>query len=360
MNDILDRIIALLPPQVHDLMGQYGIDNSIFLAIVFFGILIVFGILSRILRLAFGKSAKRPNFSDMSFYQDLERLHELHTHELSTTSKDAPQYALRTAQVAYIEHMRHDPLNAHEDELDRRNEYLDLLAEVKISKKIYNKMAAALGHVDISKAQSVLLDVLPRLTDPKQKAFGFYILGCMGTSKADFETALSQFDAALNIEPQNLLFMKRAGFCAMNAGLSDKALAYYTKRLNESVRVDGKNSAAHASALFDIGGVYEKFEEFAKAEPYFAQAVDAGSIAFGKSSSEVGTYLRSLTVALYGQEKFVEAEASYRAAMEINSAGLSKRDPQYVFYLEELLAIVRAQGKNDEVEALEKQIDRLS
>ena len=114
----------------------------------------------------------------------------------------------------------------------------------------------------------------------------------------------------------------------------------------------GKESAAHASCLFNLGRVFYFAGRYAEAEPFYLEARDIRGRVLGKEHADYTASLNNLGGLYLQMARYPEAERPYIEAKDIRGRMLGKQHRDYANSLHNLGTLYIEMGRYQEAEPL--------
>ena len=120
-----------------------------------------------------------------------------------------------------------------------------------------------------------------------------------------------------------------------------------------------KSDQRLATVLYNLGEVYRKQQEFAKAEPYFWKALPIWAKSVGAEHQEMAKGLMSLAKIYARKREYTKAEPLIKQALKIQEKTLGLEHLNLLQSLEEysnLLKLMNRQGKAEKIDRRMKNI----
>ena len=100
-----------------------------------------------------------------------------------------------------------------------------------------------------------------------------YQLANFAEERVDYLEALKLFEKAVQLAPENALYLNDAGFILKNLAHYDKAIEYYEKALASNLKTFGVNHPSVATHWNNLGSAWDAKGEFDKAIEYYEKAL---------------------------------------------------------------------------------------
>ncbi|MCP3897019.1 MAG: tetratricopeptide repeat protein, partial [Moraxella sp.] len=178
------------------------------------------------------------------------------------------------------------------EQLERRSAKNPLVAQAK----------ARLDEGDLEGAEALLLQSLEQhlrnIEKEKQSAASdAFELAGIKQLQLDFKSARSYYQKAVELDPQNSLFLNDYGAILDELGEYDKAIEYYEKALAIDIKTYGDQHPDVARDLNNLGSAWNSLGEYDKAIEYYKEALAIDIKDYGDQHPKVATYLSNLSMA---------------------------------------------------------------
>ncbi len=195
---------------------------------------------------------------------------------------------LKSAQKSYL----HEFLNQADPEysniallISTFGEYKALVNELLSNRDITAGLKALLEAGDLQQAEvwgQTHYKTHYQSDDPTLAAH-YFEKGQIHLLKRDFPQAVDAFAKANYLQPDNRLYMKKAGRAYFLIGAYDKARDLYTRALTQEVATFGEGHSELADTYYYLGIAWEVQGEYHKAIQYYEQSLSSQLQGFDKS-----------------------------------------------------------------------------
>lgn len=232
-------------------------------------------------------------------------------------------------------------------------------------------------------------------TEAKRKAFEKFQMAEKETNlKRAFKFAME----AIELEPDNALYLDRAGYYALQGRSYDQAIELYEKayQLMEGTVPDdhpelantlnnlgnaylnmgkhalaepvlkraieiweksyGENHIASAPGLTNLAGLYQVMKNYEEAENLYKRALHIRQEEYGPDHSEVALALNNLGGLYFTLKEYKKAEPLTRRSVGILEKVYGPDHPQFASGLDNYSTLLRMMGRDDEAIQVEKRV----
>ena len=271
--------------------------------------------------------------------------------EISSLSSDVLQAMNKSDPKKLIDIL---PLQAKEYEQEGKFAQ----AEESLKKLLALKQSEGASATDLARTQSELaLPVLeqgriaeaePLLLHAEQTLYAakneekeglanvYYGLSKLAVSREDFPAAASFLKNAIH-EEQTLSKSSETDLIQLWQSLAevdmvmnklDDARAALEKTLSVAVQKDGKDSVQAADAYKDMGTLYFKKGDLARAKSFFRTSLSIKSAEFGVDSASAAEIMTCLAMLYTKERNYQQAERLFKRSLEIRTRELGADSPQ--------------------------------
>ena len=239
---------------------------------------------------------------------------------------DKEKTALLEKQLADIQSKLDDPESALADykaKLAEAYKAFDDLKRELLPEQIKQAQDALIkGHT--AEAENLFIQVLDRGTENAAEAA--YQLGRLAYSRIDYQAANRYYSRAIDLQPNNPLFLNAAGFIAYRASDYTRAELLYQQALAIWERTLGFDHPNVATSLNNLALLYGVQGLYGKAEMLHQRALTIDEKALRPDHPDLATDLSNLA-GLYYEQKYLKAEPLYQRARVIWEKGLGSEHP---------------------------------
>jgi len=207
----------------------------------------------------------------------------------------------------------------------------------------------ALAKGQTKEAEKLFREVLENDAEYAHEAA--YQLGALAENRFDFAAAKDWYFKAVELEPDNPVYLAAAGRLALDFDEIGKAGDLLGKALNRL----SDQSELRARVLNGLGNVRYAQARYGEAEDYHRQALDIQEKAVGKEHADTATFLNNVGIDCFAQRRYREAESCHRQALDIRETALGPEHPDTAASLDCLGTDCSAQGRYGEAEGYHRQ-----
>src|SRR6266404_5672643 len=171
----------------------------------------------------------------------------------------------------------------------------------------------------------------------------FYELG-------KYREAISAFQRALDLIPNDATFLSRLGKALAKIGDYDQAAIYLKRGLEITQKTLGSEHPNCATILSSLAEVYAAQGKYTEAEDTYERALAIRQKTLGSDHPDVATSLNNLANLYYIQGKYAEAEATFTRGLEIREKSLGPGHPAVGASLNDIGLLYSAQKRYAEAE----------
>lgn len=199
-------------------------------------------------------------------------------------------------------------------------------------------------------AEELFIQGLMRGTENAAKAA--YQLCQLAHGRIDYETADHYCQQAVDLQPDNPLYLNAAGSIAYTMGQYVKAEPFYQRVLAIREKSLGPNHPDVAQCLNNLAELYRAQGQYGKAEPLYQQELAIWEKSLGPDHSDVAQCLNNLAELYRAQEQYGKAEPLHQRALAIREKSLGPDHPDVAQSLNNLAMLYYAQGQYGKAEPL--------
>ena len=120
-----------------------------------------------------------------------------------------------------------------------------------------------------------------------------------------------------------------------------------------------KSDQRLATVLYNLGEVYRKQQEFAKAEPYFWKALPIWAKSFGAEHPEMVKGLTSLTLIYTSKRQYTKAELLIKQALKIQEKAFGLEHPNLLPSLKQYSDLLKLMNRQERADKIERRIKNI-
>ena len=141
---------------------------------------------------------------------------------------------------------------------------------------------------DSSQAETLFNQILQEAEAKNEAgAEAAYQLANFAEEHVDYREALKLFERAVQLSPENSLYLNDAGFMLKTLAHYDKAIEYYEKALNSDLKTFGTEHPKIAICWNNIGSVWNSKGKYDKAIDYYEKALASDLKTYGADHPSV-------------------------------------------------------------------------
>jgi tetratricopeptide (TPR) repeat protein len=182
----------------------------------------------------------------------------------------------------------------------------------------FNEALSALANGDTSKADQLLAQV--EADDEKyvlRAAKVAYQRGLIANNEIRYHDANAHFTKAINLDPDNAIYLNQAALLRDKMGLYQEAEPMYRQALAIRKQLLGENHADTAESYNNIALNLDKQGRYEEAESLHQKALAILKQTLGENHPHTATSYNNIASNLDDQGRYEEAEALYRQALAI-------------------------------------------
>lgn len=207
------------------------------------------------------------------------------------------------------------------------------------------KATAAFEASDFTKSEKLFAEIeATGNLNEQQSAHIAYTRGEIAEQDVRLEDAAQYYASAAHLAP-NFKTLIRAQKLAHIIGDYESALSFGLEAQKTAITEYGEESAEYANSINNLGGVYQKQENYEKAEELYQQALDINKKIFGDNHPATAYILNNLGGVYQTQEQYKKAEPLLHESFEIRKNLLGEDHPDTAMSLNNLAGLYQAQGQ---------------
>ena len=175
-----------------------------------------------------------------------------------------------------------------------------------------------LDQGDSSAAEAVFAQVLER-TDQhiEAGAEAAYRLGKLANDRVDYRAAQKYYEKAVQLAPDNSLYLNDVGLVAHDLGQYDKAIEYFENSLASNLKILSPEHPDVATNWNNLGLVWYSKGDYDKAIEYYEKSLASNLKTLGKEHPNVALAWNNLGLAWYSKGQFDKAIEYYDKALKV-------------------------------------------
>jgi tetratricopeptide (TPR) repeat protein len=271
--------------------------------------------------------------------------------EASAADKD--KIALLEKQLAEIQDQLKNPASALEDykaKLAQAYKAFDDLKREVLPEQI-KQAQDALTKGETAAAERLFTQVLTRGTENAAEAA--YQLGQLAYGRIDYQTADRYYRQAVDLQPDNPLYLNQAGLIAHTMGHYSEAKPLLQRALALREKALDPDHPDVAQSLNNLAALYWAQGPYAKAEPLLQRSLAIREKALGPDHPNVATSLNNLAELYRAQGAYAKAKPLLQRSLVIQEKALGPDHPNVAQSLENYAALLRKLDRTAEAETME-------
>ena len=133
----------------------------------------------------------------------------------------------------------------------------------------------------------------------------------------NYETAYTFYEESIQLDPENVEYLNRAGLLALRLARYDYAEACFRQCVKTAEQKESEHHSRLGTFLNNLAGVLANTNRLNEAEPLFRRALKIHERSLGKNHPQIATDLNNLANLLHDTNRLKEAESLYRRALKI-------------------------------------------
>lgn len=268
--------------------------------------------------------------------------------ELAQTSKaDKVQIALLEKELAGVQAQLNNLGAAFEEykaKLAEAHRSLDGFKQ-EVPKEQLEQARKALAKGQTKDAEEIFKKVLGLKDKAREtlekSAEAAYQLGELAYSRIDYASAYHYCKEAVELEPDNPLYLNQAGFMAHTIGQYTEAEPFYKSALAIREKALDPDHPNVATSLNNLAALYFAQGRYTEAEPLYQRALDIWEKALGPDHPDVARSLNNLAELYRDQGQYAKAQPLYQRALDILERALGADHPDVAIILSNYADLLR-------------------
>ena len=220
--------------------------------------------------------------------------------------------------------------------------------EVKFAPELLKKVRRAVSRNKDKEAEELFLSVLE--DEPEFAAEANYRLGLFAENR-DFAAAETFYRKAIDLEPENALYLAAAGELAVRLKRFDDADGWLAKALDRMSGSSVAERVLRGRILTGLGAVRRSQSKYVEAEALDREAVGIRASALGSEHPDTARSLHNLGYDCYGQQRYSEAEECHRRALATREKALGLEHPETADTIHKLGLDCHSQGRHPKTQS---------
>ncbi len=209
--------------------------------------------------------------------------------------------------------------------------------------------------VGTTNAAEYLLDQVAQNSHSLQAKAAFWG-GKLAKGRIDYKQAITRFEQATTLEPENIHFLNEAGKMAYRLRRYSQAEVWLKQCLALEEEQHSKSEPYEQAVLLrNLAGVLAAQKKYAEAESCYQRALEIWKQKFGENHPQFAAELRRFAAFYEAHEKFTEAEPLYQQVIEMHGSQLGKSHPQVAQAMNDLACLYVSMERYREAEPLYQQ-----
>ena len=220
--------------------------------------------------------------------------------------------------------------------------------EAKFAPELLKKVRRAVSRNKDKEAEELFLSVLE--DEPEFAAEANYHLGLFAENR-DFAAAETYYRKAIDLEPENALYLAAAGELAVRLKRFDDADGWLAKALDRMSGSSVAERVLRGRILTGLGAVRRSQSKYVEAEALDREAVGIRASALGSEHPDTARSLHNLGYDCYGQQRYSEAEECHRRALATREKALGLEHPETADTIHKLGLDCHSQGRHPKTQS---------
>jgi tetratricopeptide (TPR) repeat protein len=184
-----------------------------------------------------------------------------------------------------------------------------------------------------------------------QAAESAFQLGELAHSRIDYGKAYGDYIDAARLQPENPIYLNRAGRIAHDLGRYQEAQGYLEQALAIRKKSLGPDHPDVATSLNNLAALYHSQGQYAKAEPLYQQALAIWKKSLGPDHPNVARSLNNLAALYDSQGQYAKAEPLYQQSLAILEKALPADHPNLATGMDNYAACLEKLNRNTEAKS---------
>ena len=206
-----------------------------------------------------------------------------------------------------------------------------------------------------TEAADALLKNAPALDDDEAAEVA-YQRGKLAETRIDFAVARQQFNRAVQLKPDNPLYLDSAGSILSTLGAYGEAAPLYKRALRIREKSLGPEHPDTAAGLNNLAVLYRHQGRYDEAEPLYVRAVAILEKALGPEHPNTAQSLSNLAELYRRQARYDKAEPLFERALESTEKALGPEHNKTAQILNNLAGLYKSQGRYSEAETFYQRV----